>query len=179
MSWYPGFPGWDGIHPVIAHAPVVLFVAAAMLLAAGLFARESWRGWLGATLLTMAAGAIGVWFVTGSGHAAGQLVDRTPELERAILRHEALGVVTRNLFTGLTVLFAVLLAVSGRVRAPARIAMFGAFLLVLLGGTTFLANTANLGIRLVHEHGVRAVLTPGPAPTPPVAEAPPTGPARS
>ena len=159
---FPAIPSWDGIHPAMAQFSIVLLWTAPVFLIVSLFSRRSWRTWAGAALLAMALGSFASWLAVASGHAAGQLVDKTPVLERAIASHEALGLQTRNLFTVLTLVFAPLIALPGLLRRPlpaaARIGLHAVFVVAYLGFTIVIAHTASQGGRLVHGLGVRAVV---------------------
>jgi uncharacterized membrane protein len=163
MSWYPQIPDWDGVHPALVHFPIALLLAAPVLLLIGLFTPKSWRAWSLAALVTMTLGTVAAWLAVSAGHAAGQLVDKVAGLSPAIARHEALGVTTRNLFTILTVVLLGLLAVPELMKRAlppvARYAAFAVFLIAYVASTGVLAQAANQGGRLVHELGVRAVVT--------------------
>lgn len=160
----PSIPAWDGIHPAVVQFPVALLLLAPLLLLISLLAKESWRGWAGSALVAMSLGGAAAWLAVASGHAAGQLVDKTPELARAIAGHEASGVATRNLFTILALAMAVLILIEARRPSPLprvwRNAISGAFLVLYVGCTLLLAQTAQRGGRLVHESGVRAIVGP-------------------
>lgn len=162
MFALPAVPGWDGIHPAMVMFPVALLLASAVLLLAGLFAREAWRAWAGAALVTMLAGTLAAWLAAGSGHAAGQLVDKTPELAALILRHEALGVLVRNTFTALTAVYLVLYLLPVWLHrqpvAPLRVTVQAVFLVAWIVAAGTLARAADAGGRLVHTHGVRALV---------------------
>lgn len=162
MSWFPTIPGWDGIHPAMVMFPVALLLATPLLVVASLFARGAWRSWAGAALLMMALGTLAAWMAAGSGHAAGQMVDKTKELEAAILRHEALGVAARNLFTLLTVIWAALVLLPTWIKRPIpqalRIGVHVVFLAGYVASIGALARTADAGGRLVHQQGVRAMV---------------------
>ncbi len=171
MNWYPALPGWDGIHPAMVMFPVALLLVTPVLLLVSLFVRGAWRTWAGAALVTMALGALAAWFAVASGHAAGQLVDKTRTLELAILRHEALGLAVRNVFSVLTVLFAALLLLPMWLRRPLpdwlRITTHAVFLALFVAATGFVAHAADAGGRLVHERGLRAyVVAPPPRDAP-------------
>ena len=162
MTTFPPIPGWDGIHPAMVQFPIVLLFTAPLLLLVSLFAQRTWRTWAIAALIMMALGSFAAWLAVASGHAAGQLVDKTPVLERAIARHEALGALTRTLFTILTLLFAALLLLPAAIKKPlptaARASLHAVFLVVYLGCTVAIAGAAYRGGRLVHELGVRAMV---------------------
>ena len=162
MTSFPSIPGWDGIHPALVHFPIALLLAAPLLLIVSLLAPKSWRPWAGAAWVVMAVGAFAAWLAVGSGHAAGQLVDKTGDLPGAIARHEALGITARNLFSWLVLAFGVILLLPAMIRKPVapplRITLHALYLVFYLGGTVVLLNAANQGGRLVHERGVRSVV---------------------
>jgi len=159
---FPSIPGWDGIHPLMVQFAIVLLTVAPVFLVVSLFSRKAWRTWAGAALLVMGLGTLAAWLAVGSGHAAGQLVDKAGAVAPALAGHEALGILTRNLFTWLTLAMAALVFLPMMIKrplpGPARIGAFAAFLVVYLGSTFVIANTADRGGRLVHELGVRAML---------------------
>lgn len=168
MTTFPSIPGWDGLHPVMVHFPIALFLAAPVLLLISLLSRQAWRTWAWAALVLMLIGTVAAWLAVATGHAAGQLVDKTDVLAREILRHRALGVATRDLFTLLTVLFAGLLLLPRLLRrslpTAARASLQALLLLACLAGTLVVGNAASRGGRLVHTLGVRAMLDPPVAP---------------
>ena len=158
-------PGWDGIHPVMVQFTVVLFCLAPVLIVASLVFRRTWQTWAAAALLVMALGTLASWLAVASGHAAGQLVDKTPILQREIAAHEALGLATRNVFTLFTVAFALLFflprAFKKTLPDAARIAAYSALLVLGFVLSFTMARAASQGGRLVHEFGVRAMVVRG------------------
>ena len=167
MKSFPSIPTWDGLHPAMVHFPIALLFAAPVLLLLSLFMRRSWRPWAVASLTLMAIGTIGAWLAAGTGHAAAQLIEKASGLERAIGQHESLAVTTRNLFTMVTALFGVLLLVEKQVKKPLstpwRTTIHAMILVLYVGCTFMLANAANLGGRLVHQSGLRAMVGPAAA----------------
>lgn len=180
MMSFPSIPGWDGIHPLMVQFAIVLLLTAPLLLLVSLFTRGAWRAWSSAALLLMVLGTLAAWIAVGSGHAAGQLVEKTPALERAITAHEALGIQTRTLFTILTLVFAALIGLPVLIKkalpVAARIGVHAVFLLAYLGAATVIANTADRGGRLVHEFGVQAMVERGAQPAAPASDAQATPP---
>lgn len=156
-------PGWDGVHPALVHFPIALLFAAPILLLVSLFARQAWRSWAIAALVLMVAGTVAAWLAAASGHAAAQLVDKTPDLERAIGRHESLAVTARDLFTLLTVAFASWLAIQAAFPKPLpaalRTTVHALFVVVNVACAIQLVGAADRGGRLVHEAGVRAMVS--------------------
>lgn len=176
MFTFPTVPGWDGIHPALVMFPVALLLAAPLLVLASFFAGGAWRAWAAAALMTMALGTVMAWFAVSSGHAAGQLVDKSADLESAILGHEALGTSARNLFTLLTLAWAALVMLPAWLRRPLpmglRIGVHVLFLAGYAASVGTLARTADAGGRLVHERGVHAMVdAPMARINPPPAEA--------
>ena len=157
-------PGWDGVHPALVHFPIALLFAAPLLLLVSLFARTAWRSWAIASLVLMVAGTVAAWLASSSGHAAAQLVDKTPDLERAIGRHESLAVTARDLFTLVTVAFASGMALQAALRKPLptalRTTVHALFLVVSVACAIQLVGAADRGGRLVHEAGIKAMVTP-------------------
>ena len=156
-------PGWDGVHPALVHFPIALLLAAPILLFVSLFARQAWRSWAIAALVLMVVGTVAAWLATASGHAAAQLVDKTPDLERAIGRHESLAVTARDLFTLMTVAFGSWMVLQAALRKPLptalRTTVHALFLVVNVAAAIQLLGAADRGGRLVHEAGVRAIVT--------------------
>jgi uncharacterized membrane protein len=157
-------PGWDGVHPALVHFPIALLFAAPLLLLVSLFARTAWRSWAIASLVLMVAGTVAAWLAASSGHAAAQLVDKTPDLERAIGRHESLAVTARDLFTLVTVAFASWMALQAALRKPLptalRTTVHALFLVVSVACAIQLVGAADRGGRLVHEAGIKAMVSP-------------------
>ena len=165
MFTFPPIPGWDALHPLIIHFPIALLLVAPVLVLLGLLLPRQARGLLIAALVVMALGTIGTYFAVATGEAAGELAERTPGVAAVLERHEELAQTTRTVFTALTVVFAAILFVpsilkKGLGRKSAAVVNL-AFLVIYAGGAVLLANVAHQGGRLVHEYGVRAMMTTG------------------
>jgi uncharacterized membrane protein len=168
---FPPIPTWDGLHPLIIHFPIGLLLVAPLLILAGALFRKRGKGLLVAALMLMVLGTAAAYVAVGTGEAAAELAERSPELNPVLQHHEHLAERTRLVFTVLTVLFAMILLAPVLLRReisrPVSLAVFAVFLLLYAGGAVLLANTAHNGGRLVHEFGVQALMPP-----PPAAEAP-------
>ncbi len=163
---FPPIPPWDGLHPLIVHFPIALLLVAPVLVLLGLVVRPYSRGLLAGALTLMLLGTAGAWVAVETGEAAAQLADRTPEITTTLQRHQELAETTRTVFTLLAALFAVLFFAPVVLRKDWKPALVytshGLFLAFYLAGMLVLANTAHAGGTLVHEHGVRAMISSAP-----------------
>lgn len=171
MFSLPPVPSWDGLHPLIIHFPIALLLAAPLFIVVGAFMRpKSGRTMMLAAFILMLLGTISVFVALGTGEAAAELADRTPEISAQLERHENMAETVRIVFSGLTVAFGVLLLIPLVMRRELSRAVHTivplAFVLVYLGGAVLLVNTAHEGGRLVHEFGVKAIVAGTPTATP-------------
>jgi len=157
---FPPLPPWEGLHVLVVHMPIgLLVVASVFVLLASVFPR-----WFGTSaLILLVLGTLGAWLAVATGEAARDMVEDGPDPMWEVLeRHEELGELARNVFAGLTVLYAVIVLVPLVWKKAARptVAVITnlVFLVLLLGANTLLANAAHLGGHLVHLYGVRAQL---------------------
>lgn len=168
---FPPIPSWDGFHPLIVHFPIALLFVAPVLIVIGWLRPASAKAYYISALALMLIGTVSAYIAVATGEAAGELVTRTPAVSEALEEHEELAETTRMVFTILTIVFAAVVfgpgLLKGRIKRPVSVAAHAIFMLVFLGGTVLLANTAHEGGRLVHEFGVQAMVTPSAAaPTP-------------
>jgi uncharacterized membrane protein len=158
----PAIPGWDGLHPLVVHFPVALLIVAPVFVLIGAFARRSGRTFLVAGWILMLLGTAGAFLAAQTGEAAGQLVERTPDINRVLERHEALAETTRATFSILSLAFGAILLVPRLAKRElgraVSIALPLAFLVLYGAGLLVLANTAHHGGLLVHALGVQAIV---------------------
>src|SRR5512142_2113369 len=96
MFQLPPLPSFDALHPLIIHFPVVLLLVAPLFVLMGaLLPPRKARPVLAAALLLMLLGAVTVFFAIVTGEAAGNLADRTPQINAVLERHEHLAEQTR------------------------------------------------------------------------------------
>lgn len=164
MPQLPPIPNWDGLHPLIVHFPVALLLIVPLFVVAGLIAPPVRHGLFVAALMLMIAGTAGAYLAVETGEAAARIADRTPEINQMIERHSHLAETTRLLFTILTGIWLVVLVAfyvrREKLTPRLGVAVVLLFLVLYSGATIYVANTAHLGGRLVHELGVRAQITP-------------------
>lgn len=169
MSPLPALPSWDALHPSVIHFPIALLLVAPVLIVVSLFVRSA-RPWAIAALVVMAIGTAGAYLSVATGEAAGELAERGGAVVRAAVeRHEEMAETTRNVFTALTVMFAMLVLAPVVTRRPlargVSVVATVIFLALYGGGALVLVNAAHQGGLLVHEYGVRAALGPAGATT--------------
>lgn len=161
----PPIPSWDGLHPIIVHFPIALLLIAPVLIVLGLIFKKSGKAFMVSAFVLMLVGTIAAFVAVATGEAAGELAERMPNVEAVLENHEELAEMTRNIFTALTAVFGAILFVpmffkkelDRKIMIPVGLA----FLLFYGAGTVVLMNAAHEGGRLVHEFGVRAMMTNG------------------
>jgi len=167
MFQFPPIPSWDALHPLIIHFPIVLLLVAPLFIVIGAVLQPAkGRPYHLAGLALMLLGTAAVFVAVGTGEAAGELAERTQGVSQVLETHETLAERTRVVFSVLSVIFGVLLFVPRLLKhAENRLVSTTlplAFLVLYSAGALLLVNTAHNGGRLVHEFGVRAMVTPGP-----------------
>ena len=161
----PPWPGWDGLHPLVIHFPIALLLVAPVFVALAVV-RPKRAGMFGlSALVLLALGTAAAFVAVETGEAAAELATRTDAINAAIERHASMAETARNIFAGLTVLYAILLGLPMIAKKlPTRgwvVSTNTIFLALLLAGGGVLANAAHHGGLLVHKYGVQAMLPPG------------------
>lgn len=158
----PPIPTWEGLHPVIIHFPIALFIVAPILILLGAFMPNKGRPFLIAAFILMVIGAVATFVAVSTGEAAGELAEKITNAKAVLENHEELGEQTRTIFTALTVVFGMIVFVpmlfKKELGSKFMIPVYLVFLLFYGAGTVVLLNTAHEGGRLVHEFGVRATM---------------------
>jgi len=165
---FPSIPSWDAIHPLIVHFPIALLLVAPILVILAMLLPRQSRGLSIAAFVLMAMGTIATYVAVASGEAAGELAERTAGVAAVLEGHGELAETTRLIFTALTVIFAAMLfgpiLLKRRLGQRSSVVLSLAFLLFYSAGSLVLINVAHQGGRLVHEFGVRAMVTQTPTP---------------
>ncbi len=89
-------PDIAALHPQVVHFVVALGIIGVLLRVVSLTGRLSWTSPAALTLLLISAGAS--WVAVESGHQAHEWAEQIPGVRDAVVEHEELGEMTRNLF---------------------------------------------------------------------------------
>ncbi|HEV2396705.1 MAG TPA: DUF2231 domain-containing protein [Candidatus Sulfotelmatobacter sp.] len=167
MLQFPVIPSWDALHPLIIHFPIALLLVAPIFIVVGaVLTPTKGRAYLIAAMVLLLVGTGSIFLAVETGEAAGKLAERTPGMEQILETHQSLAERTQAVFSVLSVIFLALLAVPWLLnRADTRLTITIlplAFLILYSAGALLLVNTAHNGGRLVHEFGVRAMVTSAP-----------------
>jgi len=161
MFGIPQLPAWSGIHPLIVHFPIVLLLLPPPFILLGLLMKKSRQCMALVALLLMATGSVAAFITVESGEAAERMVQITPEISSLLEKHSELGEMTRNVFSGLTVGYLLLLMVTLMRKKELRPGIYWmwhlAFLALYMAAILIIVNTGHLGARLVHQLGVSAL----------------------
>ena len=159
----PALPSWDGLHPIIIHFPIALLLIAPVLIVMSLVIRPHARPFAYAALLLMFIGAAALYLATATGEAAGEMAERDGAVEQVLEHHETLAEQTKVVFSVITAVYAFIVLAPLVAKKAQKIvpwtAVNGAFLVFYLAGAILLVNTGHEGGRLVHEFGVRALVS--------------------
>lgn len=165
MLQLPPIPSWDALHPLIIHFPIaLLLIAPFFILVGAALTPARGRPYLMAAMALLLAGTASIFVAVETGEAAGRLAERGPGIEQVLENHQSLAERTQAVFSVLSVIFVALTAVPwllnrGDTRLTTTILPL-AFLVLYGAGALLLINTAHDGGRLVHEFGVRAMVSP-------------------
>jgi len=158
------FPTWNGLHPVVVHFPIILLLIAPLLVILGTVLPEARRGpFLASALILMVLGTSMSYLAAATGESATKVIASTTAVAALLEEHRCLAETTRDLFSVLTLIFAVLLFARRLLRCGldswVRTSLFGAFLLFYGSGAVLLVDTAVKGTRLVHVLGATTAVT--------------------
>ena len=153
------FSGWDGFHRLVVHFPIILFLAAPLFVLVGTVSSAARkRLLLGSALILMVLGTSMTYLAMATGESATKVVVVLPAFASLLEEHRSLAQTTRELFSVLTLGFAVLFFVYRLLGCDldswVRTSLLAVFLVFYGTGAVLLVETALKGNRLVH--GLRA-----------------------
>jgi uncharacterized membrane protein len=164
MLQFPPLPGWESLHPLAIHFPIVLLLLSPLfVLISAALPPPKGRPYMSAALLVLLLGTASVFVASSTGKAASDLEERTAGAMKPVLEsHEYLASETEVVFTGLSAILTGMLVLP-RVLRRQETRLFSTllpltFLALYSVGVVFLVNTAHAGGRLVHEFGLHAVM---------------------
>lgn len=155
----PPLPPWEGLHPLVVHFPIGVYLASIVLALAGAVFRGRRATWLWACVAMLAVATGGAFLATMTGEAAADIVGASSEaLGQAVHEHEEAGELARNLFVVTLALGSGLALASSRPgpKRPLVLPLAVLFALAWAVGAVQLANAAHKGGVLVHVFGVHA-----------------------
>jgi len=162
MFSLPTIPELDGLHPLVVHFPIALLLVAPFLILIGLFYRNKTTNFLMAGFLVLLLGTISSFVAILTGESAGELVDKTPQITELLKRHKELAELTRNFFIIMTIVYGVILLLprilKNKLKSWIFISVHIAFIILYSYGCLLVANTADMGGKLVHGLGVKAMI---------------------
>lgn len=157
---FPPIPPWEAMHPLVVHFPIALLLIAPVFLALGLLIEKSRPWFLLAGLLMAVLGTASAWLAINTGEATARAVEQTAFISKEIHRHEEVAETATILFTILTLLYGVFVAVplvaKKPMKRPTELVFGSSLLLAWSISALFLVQAAHLGGMLVHRHGVLA-----------------------
>lgn len=161
----PPIPAWDAAHPILVHLPIGILSIVPLLLLITLCAKRMRQPFAFMTLVVLALGTAGIFAAIASGDEASHAAAVGGEAAQVLDEHEDLAELTRNIFIGLSAIYAVILlgamAMGDKLSRKMWIGLHLLFLLLTAFGLLQLVHTGHLGGRLVHQYGVRAPIAPG------------------
>jgi len=168
MFSIPKMQDWDALHPLIVHLPIGILLIVPLFIFLAIVIKRYTLCFSITGLLLMIMGTLGVFIAVSTGESAVELVDRSiKEVSEIIEQHEELAEMTLNIYIILSIIY------FGIVMLPKLIPMITKkifnekiffisniiFLIAYIFGILGIVNTSHLGGKLVHELGVRAMVS--------------------
>jgi uncharacterized membrane protein len=141
-------PDIAALHPQVVHFVVALGIIGVLFRIVSLTGKLSWTSPAALLLLLIAAGAS--WVAAESGHQAHEWAEQIPGVRDAVVEHEELGEMTRNLF--LTVAAFEVLALLLRNKPGARKGLHAVSALVGIAACLYLYEAGEHGGELVYNY---------------------------
>jgi uncharacterized membrane protein len=86
----PTWPGWDGLHPLVVHFPIALFLVAPVFVLLAMLRPARTATFAVPALILLALGTIAAFVAVETGEAAAELATRTDAVNRILERHSGL-----------------------------------------------------------------------------------------
>src|SRR5215472_9512717 len=107
MLQFPPNPGWDAMHPLLIHFPIVLLLLAPLFVLIGAVLRPPGnRPYMTVALITLLLGTFSLFLASSSGEEAAELADRAGGVNSVLASHEALASTCEGVFAVYSAIFA-------------------------------------------------------------------------
>ncbi len=160
MEILPPMPRYDALHPIVVHFPIALLMVAPVFIVLAMCLKKQAKAMLLSGLVLVLIGTGFAFLATSTGEAADGFVPDVPGASETLGKHEDLAELARNLFSGVSLLLALLTAFvwirDTKLKHGHLVIMCIVMLLIYAWPTVVLINAGHEGGRLVHEFGTHA-----------------------
>lgn len=157
-----GFNDWGSLHPVIVHIPIALLFIVPLFIIIGLIFQKSAKLFYVSALILLLAGTLSIFLAVSTGEKASELIKPNPDVIATLEAHYHLAEKIRLNFSILTSIFVtyILLFSFLTKKFSPKFHQIGLilFLTIYTYSLVLLFNTAHLGGKLVHYHGITSKL---------------------
>jgi uncharacterized membrane protein len=161
MQFFAPFTTIDALHPLVIHFPIALLLIVPVFLVLMFFSKKG-EEFRHSAFILMVIGTMFLYVAAFTGDAAKKVVDRTPEITKALNLHEELADTSQMIFTALTVLFFLGFYlpkfIKKQIKPKNQRIILLCFIVLYLAAAGVLAMTAHKGGILVHSLKVTASL---------------------
>ena len=167
MLLFPPIPGWNSLHPMFIHFPIVLLLLCPLfVLISAAMAPPKGRPYMISALIILLLGTGSLFLAAATGEAtAATVAGHGGPVEAVLKSHAELAEETKIVCLVLSAIMVGIVALPRFLqREETRLTTTLvplSFLVLYCVGILFLVSTAQAGTRLVHEFGVHAIIPAG------------------
>lgn len=160
MIEFPSIPAWGEFHPLLVHFPIALLLVAPLFILIGMFIKKNARYFNYSALILMGLGFLSLVIAIASGEASADLVPIPKNAAALVEKHKELSETARNIYAGLIIIYFLIITVPIMIKKELSsnlnkiIAIF--YIVIYMGCSIVLVNSAASGGELVHTYGVKA-----------------------
>jgi uncharacterized membrane protein len=158
MLELPDMPNWSSIHPFLAHFPIVIFLVVPIFIIIGIILKKNSKYWFYSATALMIIGLLSIILAIISGETSAELVKIPSAATDLVAKHKETSETVRNVFAGLTILYFLIQIVPVLIKKNVSVQLNRivntCFLILYFLCCVGLLNTAQMGGKLVHKHGI-------------------------